>query len=83
MRNAIIKKFEELGFTVDKDKKGYQVQQYTPASQDWSLYFKDLQDIEDFAVNFNPYEENEILLENKHSFTISPNRRLYIQEVTK
>lgn len=31
MRNAIIKKFEELGFTVDKDKQGYQVQQYTPA----------------------------------------------------
>lgn len=76
MRNAIIKKFEELGFTVDKDKQGYQVQQYTPAGQDWSLYFKDLQDIEDFAVNFNPYEDN-------HSFTISPNRHLYIQEVTK
>lgn len=66
MRNASIKKFEELGFTVDKDKQGYQVQQYTPAGQDWSLYFKDLQDIEDFAVNFNPYEENKILLENKH-----------------
>lgn len=63
MRKAIIEKFEELGFTVDESQPGYQVQQYTPAGEDWNLSFTDLQDIKDYAENYDPEEDFNMWIE--------------------
>ena len=67
MRKAIIEMFEELGFTVDERQPGYEVQQYTPAGEDWNLSFTDLQNIKDYADDYDPSEDFVMWLEAKKS----------------
>lgn len=56
---------ENNGFEVTKERDGYSLQQYTPAGEDWNLYFEKLTDIKSYAEGFDPEEEFEIWVEAK------------------
>lgn len=62
-----VKKLEKYGFNVHKVKDGYEIQQYTPEGEDWCLYFRNLQEIKEYAENFDEGEEFAIWVEAKQS----------------
>lgn len=51
---------EEKGFTVSQYEGCFEIQQYTPAGEDWLITLEWLSDIKDFADNFDPEEEFEM-----------------------
>lgn len=57
------KLLENNGFTVNKTKDGYELQQYTPAGEDWWIFIQKLKDIKEYAENFDPEEEFKIWFE--------------------
>lgn len=58
---------ENNGFTITKTKDGYELQQYTPAGEDWWLYVQKLKDLKEYAENFDPEEEFEMWIEAKRN----------------
>lgn len=56
---------EKYGFTIRRDKHGFELSQYTPAGEDWNLYFSKLQDLKEYAQNFDPEEEFTMWIEAK------------------
>lgn len=58
---------EENGFTVKKYADYWNVQQYTPAGEDWNLDFNKLADIKSYAENFDPEEEFTMWIEAKNN----------------
>ena len=59
MTKNIKKILENNGFDVDVIDGGYAVSQYTYAGEDWYMTFNKLEDIVDYAENFDPEEEFE------------------------
>lgn len=57
MSKKIQKILENNGFNVNVIDGGYEVSQYTDAGEDWCMTFTNLEDIVDYAENFDP-EEN-------------------------
>lgn len=53
----IKKILEDNGFKVEKVNGGYELSQYTPAGEDWILSFNNLEDIIDYAENYEPAED--------------------------
>lgn len=53
----IKKIIEDNGFKVEKVNGGYELSQYTPAGEDWMLTFDKLEDIVDYAENYDPAED--------------------------
>lgn len=51
---------EEKGFTVREYDGCFEIQQYTPAGEDWCITLEWLSDIKDFADNFDPEEQLEM-----------------------
>lgn len=62
-----VKRLEKLGFDVEKDDRGYNLQQYTPAGEDWNLYFHKLEDIKDYAEKYDPEDDFNMWIEAKQS----------------
>ena len=60
-------RLEKFGFNVRRDKHGFEVSQYTPAGEDWNLYFKKLNDIKDYAENYCPDDDFEMWVEARHN----------------
>ena len=54
---------EEKGFTVKKYGDEFELQQYTPAGEDWHINLDKLEDIVEYAEDFDPEEEFEIWYE--------------------
>ena len=53
----IRKILEDNGFKVEKVNGGYELSQYTPAGEDWILTFGKLEDIVNYAENYEPVED--------------------------
>lgn len=51
---------EEKGFTVKKYRDEFELQQYTPAGEDWYINLDKLEDIVEYAENFDEEEEFEM-----------------------
>ena len=64
MRN-IVEVFTNYGFFVQKESDGWNISKYTPAGEDWWFCLNKLEDIKDYAENFNPEEEFEVWVEAK------------------
>lgn len=62
-----VKKLEKYGFNVRKEEDGYELQQYTPAGEDWYLYFRKLEEIKTYAEYFDPEEEFTMWVEAKQN----------------
>lgn len=56
----IKKILEKNGFTVSKDGDCWNIQQYTPAGEDWNLCFSKLSEIKEYAENYSPEEDFDI-----------------------
>lgn len=67
MQKITVKKLEKLGFNVEKDNQGYNLQQYTPAGEDWNLSFNNLQDIKDYAEYYDPEEDFNMWIEARQN----------------
>lgn len=59
MSKSIKKILENNGFSITKNNQGFDLQQYTPAGEDWWIMLTKLSDIKDFAENFDEEEEFE------------------------
>ena len=57
MTKNIAEILEKNGFDVNVIDDGYEVSQYTDAGEDWRMTFTNLEDIVDYAENFDPDEE--------------------------
>ena len=57
MDKKLINIFEKHGFSVieEPDNDSITIRQYTPAGEDWNLYFDRWEDVEDYEVD--PEEE--------------------------
>ena len=55
------------GFEIFKENDGYNLQQYTPAGEDWNIYLNKLKDLKEYAENFDPEEEFIMWVEAKRS----------------
>lgn len=64
MRTYTLKKF---GFTITKEANGYNLQQYTPEGEDWNIYLSKLEDIKEYAEDFDPEEEFRVWFEAKQN----------------
>ena len=60
-------RLEKYGFDVSKEENGYSIQQYTPAGEDWWLYFDKLDDIKQYAENFDEGEEFSMWVQAKQN----------------
>lgn len=58
---------ERYGFNVTKGIDGYNLQQHTPAGEDWNIPLKLLKDIKDYAENFDAGEEFAMWVEAKNN----------------
>ena len=67
MSKNIRKILENNGFNVDVIDGGFEISQYTPAGEDWLLTFNKLEDIVDYAENFDPEEEFTMWIEAKQN----------------
>ena len=67
MKKITVKRLEKMGFDVEKDDQGYNLQQYTPAGEDWNLYFNKLQDIKEYAENYDPEDNFNMWIEAKQN----------------
>ena len=67
MKRKIEKVIEKEGFSISETPDGYEVSQYTPAGEDWNLYFDKLEDIVQYAENYDPEEDFAMWVEAKHS----------------
>ena len=63
MGKSIRKIIEDFGFKVEKDKDGWSIQCYTPAGEDWWLYFNNLKDVKEYAETYDPEGDFETLYE--------------------
>ena len=57
MTKNIKKILEKNNFNVNVIDGGFEISQYTPAGEDWFLTFNKLEDIVDYAENFDAEEE--------------------------
>lgn len=48
---------ESHGFNVEKTKDGWDLQQYTPAGEDWNLHFVDKEDMKQYCENYDPEDD--------------------------
>ena len=69
MDKKLINIFEKHGFSVieEPDDDSIIIMQYTPAGEDWNLYFDRWEDVEDYE--FDPEEEFTMWVEAKRSGT--------------
>lgn len=56
---------EDNDFDVTKEDNRYFIHQYTPAGEDWGFYLDNLEDLKDYAENFDVDEEFEMWVEAK------------------
>lgn len=63
MRKSIKKIIESHGFEVEKEENEWSVHCYTPAGEDWWLYFNELKEIKKYAEEYDPEEDFETLYE--------------------
>lgn len=52
-----VKLLQDYGFYVHKTRDGYEIQRYTPAGEDWCLFFTKLNDIKKYSEDFDEEEE--------------------------
>lgn len=64
---SIRKILENNGFAITKTKDGYELQQYTPAGEDWLIYLSKLKDLKEYAENFDPEDDFEMWIEAKRN----------------
>ena len=62
----IEKILEDNGFNITYDSDGCSLQQYTPAGEDWWLYFDEPEEIVEYAENYCPEDDFEIWIEAKY-----------------
>lgn len=69
-KNQINKEIiESHGFTVKKQKDGWDVHCYTPAGEDWWMFFRKLSKIKEYGYSYDPEEDFETLYEaGRHGF---------------
>lgn len=58
-------RLEKYGFNVQKVEDGYEIQQYTPAGEDWCLFFRKLEEIKTYAEYFDEGEEFSMWVQAK------------------
>lgn len=58
---------EKYGFTINGEANGYNLQQYTPEGEDWNIYLFKLEDIREYAEDFDPEEEFTVWFEAKQN----------------
>lgn len=66
----IKKILENAGFKIEKVDGGYELSQYTPAGEDWILTFEKLEDIVNYAENYEPSEDFVMWYEARKNGTI-------------
>ena len=68
----IKKVLENNGFTVKyyKDGNYWEVSQYTPAGEDWSLTFYPLSDVKTYAENYDTEDDFNMWIDAKRGGTI-------------
>ena len=59
----IKKVLEDNGFKINYDGEGWAISQYTPAGEDWELYFHNLEDVLEYAENYDPEEDFNMWIE--------------------
>lgn len=67
MTKNIEKILEKNDFNVNVIDSGFEISQETPAGEDWFLTFNKLEDIVDYAENFDPEEEFTMWFEAKQN----------------
>lgn len=66
-KKKLIEVFKKHGFCVNEEDRQFFVSQCTPAGEDWGFYLDNLEDIKDYANNFDPDEEFEMWVEAKRN----------------
>lgn len=69
MTKNITKILEKNGFDVNVYDNYYEINQYTPAGEDWFITLNDLNDIVEYAENFDPEEEFTMWMEARQRGT--------------
>ena len=54
---------EKHGFDIDYQEDAVFVSQYTPAGEDWCLYFDNIEDIIEYAEDYDPEEDFAMWIE--------------------
>lgn len=54
---------EKYGFNVTHEEDCVVLQQHTPEGEDWSLYFDKIEDIIEYAENYDPEEDFAMWIE--------------------
>lgn len=54
---------EDKGFAVTKDGDTWFISRYTPAGEDWVLYFDELEDIIDYTEDYDPEDDFNMWIE--------------------
>ena len=67
MTKNIKKILEKNGFNVNVIDGGFEISQYTDAGEDWCMTFNKLEDIVDYAENFDPEEEFTMWIKAKQN----------------
>lgn len=69
IKKKIIKVLKKNGFNVGFGVNCIEIQQYTPAGEDWWLSFLSVEDIKSYCENYNPEEDFNMWVEAKQQGT--------------
>lgn len=75
MNNKIIKIIENLGWSIYEDSEGVDLRKYSPAGEDFGFYVETdnfIENVREYADNFDPDEHAEMWVENMHSVSGVP-----------
>ncbi len=61
-----IEALQNNGFNVEIEENSINVQQCTPAGEDWWMDFSDDSDLKEFCESFDPEEEFEMWFDARH-----------------
>ena len=83
-KRKIKKVLEEKGFSVTNDGDNWFISRYTPAGEDWGLYFRELEDIIDYAEDYDPEDDFNMWIEaRKRDKTVPEPAELWQDQLWK
>lgn len=75
---------EEKGFAVKNDGDTWFISRYTPAGEDWGLYFGELEEIIDYAEDYDPEDDFNMWIEaRKRDKTVPAPAELWQDQLWK
>lgn len=67
MKKTPLEVIKKYGFNIEQTGDGWELQQHTPAGEDWIIILDKLRDIVSFAEDFDPEEEFVMWIEAKRN----------------